>query len=290
VTSSRPLRASLVAAVAAALALLAPLPAASAAAPRVVALTPFTANTVAALGIRPVAIGQVLGGHDRIDRRLRGVKVLPLAHPNGANIEQLAALRPNLVLSAPIWRKGEAAIRRLGIRVVESDPTSVGDVLTESQRLGAVLGRSARGRQIAARQRSEIIAAQRGIRRHPRVLLTLGVGRSTMAMLANSWGGDIIRYAGGQLITGGLRAGGGFAQISDEKVVKANPDVIIVLPHGNPGSLPKVADYMRNKPGWRRTNAARNHRVYIATGNSLLQAFTDPGRTIRDVRRSFLKN
>lgn len=286
-TPQRTLRAALAAAL---LALLAPIPAASAAAPRVVALTPFTANTTVALGIRPVAIGQVLGGHDRIDRRLRGVKVLPLAHPNGPNIEQLAALRPNLVLSAPIWRKGEAAMRRLRIKVVESDPTSVADVLTESQRLGSVLGRSARGRQIALRQRREIIAAQRGIRRHPRVLLTLGVGRSTMAMLANSWGGDIIRYAGGRLITGGLRAGGGFAQISDEKVVKANPDVIIVLPHGNPRSLPKVAQYMRNRPGWRRTNAARNHRVYIASGNSLLQAFTDPGRTIRDVRRSFLKN
>lgn len=275
---------------AAAAALLATSVPAAAAAPRVVALTPFTANTTVALGVRPVAIGQVLGGHDRIDRRLRGVKVLPLSHPNGPNIEQLAALRPNLVLSAPIWRKGQQAIRRLGIKVVESDPTTVAGVLAESQRLGAVLGRSARGRQIALRQRREIIAAQRGIRRHPRVLLTLGVGRSTMAMLANSWGGDIVRYAGGRLITGGLRAGGGFAQISDEKVVAANPDVIIVLPHGNPGSIPKVAQYMRNKPGWRNTNAARNHRVYIATGNSLLQAFTDPGRTIRDVRRKFLKN
>ena len=75
---------------------------------RIAALTPFTANTLAELGVRPVAIGQTLGGHDRFDPRLRGVPTLALSHPNGPNLEQLAVRNPQLVLSAPIWRKGEA--------------------------------------------------------------------------------------------------------------------------------------------------------------------------------------
>ena len=270
-----------------ALALTAP---AQAAPKRVVALTPFTANTAVAMGVRPVGIGQILGGSDRIDRRLRGVKVLPLSHPNGPNIEQLIALRPQLVLSAPIWRKGSTGMKRLKIKVVESDPTSVPDVLTQTIRLGRVLGKNRKARQVALRQRREIIAAQRGIRRRPTVLLVLGVGRSTMAMLKNSWGGSIVRFAGGRLITGNLTASGGYARISDETVVRRNPDVIIVVPHGNPRSLRRIANYMKSKPGWRKTKAARRNRIYVASGNSLLQAFTDPGRTITDVRRSFLKN
>ena len=44
---------------------------------RIVALTPFTANTVADLGVRPVAIGQMLGGDDRWSPRLRGVPPAP---------------------------------------------------------------------------------------------------------------------------------------------------------------------------------------------------------------------
>ena len=260
------------------------------AARRLVPLTPFTANTAIAMGVKPVAIGQILGGHDRIDRRLRGVPVLPLSHPNGPNLEQLASYRPQLVLSAPIWRKGAPGMRRLGISVVESDPTSVAGVLSETLRIGRVLGHNRRARQIAARQQREIAAAQRGIRKRPRVLIVLGIGRTTTAMLKISWGGDVVRYAGGLLITGDLTVPGGYARISDEKVVRATPDVIIVVPHGTPRSLARTADYLRNKPGWRKTRAARRNRIYIASGNSLLQAFTDPGRTIRDVRRSFLKN
>lgn len=265
----------------------APAPAAT---PRVAALTPFTANTLAELHVRPVAIGQQLGGRDRISPRLRGVPVLPLSHPNGPNLEQLARRNPRLVLSAPIWAKGAPGMRRLGMRVVDSDPRSVAAVPRETVRIGALVGRRALAVRVARRQIREINAAKRGIRRHPRVLLVLGVGRTSYAFLANSWGGDVVRHAGGRLITGGLRAGGGYARISDEFVVAQNPDVIIAVPHGNAASIPTLARYLARKPGWRRTRAARTGRIHIATGNSLLQAFTDPGRTIRDVRRAFLHN
>ncbi len=42
-------------------------------------------------------------------------------------------------------------------------------------------------------------------------------------------------------------------------------------------------------PAWRHTKAARHHRIYVSTGNSPLQAYTDTGRTIRDVRRKYLR-
>jgi len=258
--------------------------------PRVVALTPFTANTLAAIGVRPVAIGQQLGGHDRISSKLRGVPVLPLSHPNGPNLEQLARVNARLVLSAPIWAKGKPGIRRLGMRVVDSDPQRVADVPRETVRIGTVVGRRGQAVREARRQTAAIDAARRGIRRHPSVLLILGIGRASFAFLANSWGGDVVRQAGGRLITGGLRASGGFARISDELVVERNPDVIIAVPHSDEKNIPKLAAYLASKPGWRKTSAARHQRVYIATGNSLLQAFTDPDRTIRDVRRRFLKN
>jgi iron complex transport system substrate-binding protein len=257
---------------------------------RVAALTPFTANTLAALGVKPVAIGQTLGGQDRIDGRLRGVPTLALSHPNGPNLEQLALRNPQLVLSAPIWRKGEAGMKRLGMKVAYSDPRSVHDLVADTKQIGALVGRSAAATRLAARQTAAIHAASRGIRRRPTVLLIMGVGRTSYAMLANSWGGDIVRRAGGRLLTGGLTASGGYARISDEAVIQRNPDVIIAVPHGSPSSIPKLAKYLANKAGWKKTKAARHKRIYVATGNSLLQAYTDPGRIIRDVRSKFLRN
>ncbi|MET0602202.1 MAG: ABC transporter substrate-binding protein [Baekduia sp.] len=283
-------RRSLLAAALAALSLLALAIPAQAAPKRIAALTPFTANTLAAIGVRPVAIGETLGGRDRIDPRLKGVPTLALSHPNGPNAEQLAVRNPQLVLSAPIWRKGEAAIKRLGMTVAYSDPRNVADVLTQTRRIGALVGKRAAAERLAARQAAEVAGARRGIRKHPSVLLIMGVGRTSYAMLANSWGGDVVRQAGGRLLTGGLTASGGYARISDEAVVARNPDVIIAVPHGASADIPKLAKYLSNKAGWRATKAAKRHKVFVATGNSLLQAYTDPGATIRDVRTKFLGN
>lgn len=273
----------------AAIALLAAAPGAQAA-PRVVALTPFTANTLAILGVTPVAVGQTLGGNEHFSRKLAKVKRLTLAHPNGPNMEQLAALNPQLVLSAPIWRKGNAQMRQLGARVVEIDPRTVADVPRTTRWIGALIGIPRKASELARRQQAHIRAAVSRAKRHPRVLLVLGVGRGSFAFLPNSWGGNVIKRAGGRLLTKGLSASGGFARISDEYVIKQNPDVIIVVPHGNPGELQRIARYVRSNPSWSATKAARNGRIYVSTDNSLLQPWTSPAQTIADVQTKFLKN
>lgn len=260
------------------------------AAPRVIALTPFTANTLALLGVRPVAIGQTLGGDEHLSRRLRGVTRLKLSHPNGPSLELIAVLHPRLVLSAPIWRRGNQAIRGLGIRVDELDPRRVADAASATERIGALVGKPATARTIAAAQRAHVAYARAQAKRHPRVLLVLGVGRASYAFLPNSWGGDVIAQAGGRLITAGLSASGGYARISDELVVAQNPDVIIAVPHGNPGDIPRLTAYLRSNPAWRTTKAARRGHVYVSTDNSLLQAWTSPAQTIGDVQRRYLHN
>jgi iron complex transport system substrate-binding protein len=271
------------------LALLAAAPA-GAAPRRVVALTPFTANTLAALDVRPVGIGQVLGGKERLSSKLDGVPRLPLSHPNGPNLEQLAQLRPQLVLSTPAWRRGAAGIRKLRAGVVESEPVRVSAVPAETRRIGTLVGKAKRAKRVARRQARRIAAAKRGVTSHPSVLLVLGVGRTPYAFLPSSWGGDVIRQAGGRLLTAGLRSDGGYAKISDEVVVARDPDVIIAVPHGNPEDIGRLAAYYRSNPAWRTTRAVRDGRVYVAVGNSLLQAFTDVDRTIRDVQAKYLHN
>jgi iron complex transport system substrate-binding protein len=265
-------------------------PTAQAAPERIVALSPFSANTLASLDVRPVGIGEVLGGKERIAPELAGVPRLPLSHPNGPNLEQLAQLEPDLVLSTPAWRSGSAAIRRLGIDVQESEPRRVADVPAETRRIGRIVGRPQRAKKVAKRQQARIAEAKRGVTGHPTVLVVLGVGRTPYAFLPSSWGGDVVRQAGGRLLTEGLSAPGGYAKISDEVVVARDPDVIIAVPHGNPKDIGRLAAYYRNNPAWRTTKAVRNGRVYVSIGNSLLQPFTDVDRTIRDVQTKYLRN
>src|ERR1700742_263948 len=94
------------------------------AAPRVAALTPFAASTITRLGVRPVAIGQTLGGGDQYTSSLKGVPVLTLTHPLGPNLEQLATYNPSIVLSSKTWERGTPAMQKLGMKVWEIDPIS----------------------------------------------------------------------------------------------------------------------------------------------------------------------
>lgn len=264
------------------------MPALASAAPpeRIVALTPYSANTMALLGVRPIAVGQVSsGGANVYASALSRVPRLPLTHPNGPNLEQLSGLRADFVFTSQAWSRGTPGMKRLGLRVATREPRTVSQVPRQTQRIANLIGKRAAGKRLAAAQEAQIKAATKGIKRRPKVLVVLGVGSTPYAFLANSWGGDVVRRAGGQLITAGLKASGGYARISDEAVVSRNPDVIIAVPHGQPKDIDKIAADLRARPGWRTTKAARNGRVYISTSNTLLQPISGAGTTIAGVRR-----
>jgi iron complex transport system substrate-binding protein len=263
---------------------------AAAAPKRIVALTPFAANTLAKLGVTPVGIGQTVGGNERFDPRLRGVTVLPLSHPDGPNLEQLASLRPQLVFSTKTWAKGNAAIAGLGIKVVTREPVRVNGVFDKTLAIGEMVGKLPAAKALVAREKAAIGRSRRDITRRPRVMVILGVGHSPFTFLPNSWGGDIVRKAGAEILSGGLTSGSGFERISDEVVVAENPSVIIVVPHGEPEDIPAITSYFEKDPAWGATSAAKHHRIYISTNNSLLQAGTDVGRTIEEIRKDYLHN
>jgi iron complex transport system substrate-binding protein len=257
---------------------------------RIVALTPFAANTLAKLGVMPVGVGQTLGGETRLSPKLKHVTVLPLSHPNGPNLEQLASLDPDLILSSPTWAKGNQAMKNLGIEVVIREPRTIKNAYADTFKIGAMTGHRQRARALLKSMRANVDAATRGITEHPKVMLILGVGRTPFTMLPNSWGGDIVTRAGGELLTGGVNSSSGFERISDEVVVAENPDVIIAVPHANASDIPSLTEYLRDNPAWSSTTAAQTGRVYVSVDNSLLQAGTDIARTIRKVRSAYLKN
>lgn len=257
---------------------------------RIVALTPFVANTLVKLGVAPVGVGQTLGGQDRLSSKLNGVPVLPLSHPNGPNLEQLASLDPDLVFSSRTWAKGNESMADLGIRVLVQEPFRLNGAYAQTKVIGGLVGKGKEAIALAAAMKRSVAAARKGIEERPTVMLILGVGRTPFTFLPNSWGGDLVTKAGGRLLTGGVQSSSGFERISDEVVVAEDPDVIVAVPHANEDDIPSLTEYLRSNPAWQTTSAVRNGRIHISVDNSLLQAGTDVARTIRKVRRVYLQN
>lgn len=257
---------------------------------RVVALTPFAANTMARLGVQPVAVGQTLGGDRRLAPVLVSTPKLKLVHPVGPSLEQLVRKKPDLVFTSSQWAKGTQAMRNLGMKVKYAEPTTIGGVYSQTRQIARIMKRKAKGAQLIRQTRNQIRRNTGNYKSRPKVMLILGVGRTPFTFLPNSWGGQMVKLAGGQLVTGGATGSGGFARISDEVVVAENPDVIIAVPHANTEDIPAMIDYIKTNPAWELTDAAQEDRVYVSTDNRLLQAGTDIGQTIRRVRKQYLRN
>lgn len=291
----------LVAAAALALALLVAVPASAVAAKkqRYVALTPFSANTLVALGKKPVAIGEGIGGDRELDKKLRNVPVLPLSHAsNGPNLEQLAQYDPDVVFSERTWQAGHGAIRNLGIRVYMDDPAKISAIKRKVLAIGRLVGEKRKAHRYADRLTRSIKQSTRNISSRPKVLMILGVGQTLYAFLPNTWGGDLVKRAGGSLLTDGLTSegdddllvSGGYAQLSDEEILIRNPDVIIAVPHGRDEDMDDIADNLRDDDTLAATNAGLNDEIYVVSDNTLLQASTKAASTIKRVRQQYLHN
>lgn len=264
-------------------------PASAAPPKRIVALTPFSANTLMSIGVTPKAIGQIVGEEDLYSSRLSKVDQLTLTHPNGPNLEKLALYNPDLVLSSPTWAKGHQVMKQLNIKVAVTEPQSVADVPAKVRAIGKLVGAEKRADAKAKEQQSAIDAAKKRAKpNRPKVLLILGVGRTPYAFLPNSWGGDLVTQAGGKLITEGLKGTGGFARISNEYVVQQDPDVIVAVPHGNAQDIGEITEYLSNNPAWANTRAVQNKRLWVATDDRLLQPWDKVGQSIRKVQTDYL--
>lgn len=258
---------------------------------RIVAISPFAAQTMIQLGVKPIRVGNTLGTTPRQKRIFRGIKSMPLSHPNGPNLEQLARLRPDVVFTSKQWEKGTGAMRSLGIRVINADPLSPNAVKPTVSAIGRIIGRQKQARKLNARISAQLRSATRGISgSKEKVLVVLGIGNTAMAFLENSWGGRLIQMAGGRLVTGGASSSGGFARLSDEAVISEQPERIIVVPHGSIEDLGQVTDFILNNEAWKVTPAGEKKQIYPSIDNTLLQAGTDLGATIRMIRSKFLKN
>lgn len=268
---------------------------------KIVALTPFSASTLINVGKKPVAIGAMAVESSR-EKKLKGIRQLALSHPNGPNMEEIAEIDPDVVLSSSGWAKGTQTMRDLAITVRLMDPSTPDKVIPQIRAIGSAYGSKKLTDKFVNQTKSEIgcgvgtVKCGKPKKKHPipgqkkKVLIVLGVGRTPYVFLRNSWGGSIVSKAGGEVLDGKKTDSGGFARVADEWIVAQNPEVIIGVPHGNAKDLDGIADYMRSNPAWSTTPAVKNGQVYISENDSLLQPNTDVGDTIKKVREKFLKN
>jgi iron complex transport system substrate-binding protein len=229
------------------------LPGVATAAPpqRIVSLVPSFTESVCALG----ACARLVGT-DRFSNHPREVMALPkLGGLEDAQVERIAALKPDVVLAAPNARVVER-LETLGIRVLTLESKTHADVQRSLQRLAALLGEPQRADTLWVQIQGQLRQAAAAVPARYR-------GRSVyFEVEASPMAAGEASFIGQTLLQLGLRniasaALGPFPPLSPEFIVRAQPEVIMADERN-------AAD-MARRPGWAALRALQRAQVCAFT-------------------------
>jgi iron complex transport system substrate-binding protein len=227
---------------------------------RIISLAPSLTETVYALGVDDRLVGDTDYCDYPPDARNKP-KVGGVINPN---LEQIVALRPDLVLLAKEGNLLETAnaLDTLGIPTYATDIHTIDQILTSTQKLADVLNVSDEGRTIAGDLRRRLNALQTKLSGvPPRRVLFIVWPEPPMSVGKNTFIADALRRAGAVSV---VDSNQDWPQVSLEEMARLQPDDLIFAP-SHADSAGNDFDSLANRPGWDILDAVRNRRYAVVS-------------------------
>ncbi|MEI3607542.1 ABC transporter substrate-binding protein [Pseudogracilibacillus sp. SE30717A] len=210
---------------------------------------------------------------------------LEVGSTHSVDLEKITSLEPDVVLgNHPMNSKDIQAIESIGAEMVLTSANSVDDITRQIMLLGDLLGQKEKAEELIHTINEKIKDLQkRSFENKPRVLLIYGAPGTNMAALPNSLGGNILELAGGINIASdypSLEQYPQYAQLNTERIIEANPEIILLMSHGNPEEVKDsfIQDMSKNA-GWSDLDAVKNNQFHILPSNLF---GTNPGTKVID--------
>jgi ABC-type Fe3+-hydroxamate transport system substrate-binding protein len=184
------------------------------------------------------------------------------------DIEAIIALQPDLVLANKEENRQEdvEALIEAGLSVFVGYAQTVRQAATEMESLIPLLGSSIKALKFARELKEEVERQTELAVDRPAVRVFCPIWRKPyMAVGGDTYGGDVLRLAGGTNVFESHRAGGRYPQISITDLEEANPQIIL---------LPSEPFHFRERHrdeimALRSIDAVQNERVFLTDGRSL---------------------
>jgi len=214
---------------------------------RIVTLMPSLTEGVCALGGCARLVGT-----DRFSNAPASVVALPkLGGLEDAQVERLAALKPDLVIVAPSARITDR-LEQLGLKVLVVESNTHADVKRGLETLATALGDPGRAAAAWAAIERDLQAAAARVpagARGQRVFFEVD-GSSYAAGRSSFIGETLARLGLGNIVGPEL---GPFPKLNPEYVVRAQPDIVM--------AVDRSVATMATRPGWSTLKALRDQRV-----------------------------
>jgi iron complex transport system substrate-binding protein len=183
------------------------------------------------------------------------------------NVEQIVGLKPDLVFSYSGTKASEQQLLQAGVKVVDLPITDLNEALIEIRVAGQITKTEPTADALAKSMQHQIDAVKSKVASasHPSVYMEIGYSPAPpYAFGGGSFGDELITDAGGVDIFHSDTDNGGYPAVSDESIIAAKPDVIVLTEPADFGGDPsKVA----SRPGWSVIPAVQQNHVYTIDPN-----------------------
>ena len=225
---------------------------------RIVSLAPSLTETIYTLGLQD----RLVGDTDYCDYPPDAEKKAKVGGTINPSLERIVALHPDLVLVTKSLNRLETvrALAELGISSYATDPHTVDEIITSSEKLAGVLGVPEAGAAIASDMQHRLADLQRRIGALPtkRVLFVvwtqplISVGKDTFIA-------DALHRAGAISIMNSEQS---WPQVSLEEVARLQPE-FLVFAASHAETTPPTVEVLATFPGWRILDAVSNRRYAV---------------------------
>jgi iron complex transport system substrate-binding protein len=236
----------------------------------VVALSPTTVEFVYAVG------GTSLTRSSSVtypEEALDAVDIGPSYQPS---LELIAAQEPDLIIADSMLQPQLAGdLAALGVPLLYVGVATWEDVAIGLELVGKALDKSAAAEGVIGQlERVNIDLAHQLPALTPKVLILNGTPADFYAAKPESYAGGLAGRLGVENVAEGAPDVGrfpGYTKLSLESIVAAEPDVILAITAGPPGS-PTITDSLSGDPSWTGVPAVENGRVTEISAELYLQA------------------
>lgn len=231
---------------------------------KIISLAPSETEGLFALGLDE----QIVGVSDNDDYP-EAAKSKPKMGSWPVNVEAVVAAQPDLVLGGDLLDPAIVkSLTDLNIKVYQSSTNSLDEVLANIKAVGEITNRQQQAGEVVKQmeqQRDEVVAAVKTLK--PEEVKKVYIEFSKGWTVGNGvFMSEILSLAGGTNVASDIE---GWAEINEESIIKANPDVILYAKNAIDENDQTLADVIKARSGWNAITAIKEDRIVGLDDNLL---------------------
>ncbi|QTA37529.1 ABC transporter substrate-binding protein [Thermosipho ferrireducens] len=199
------------------------------------------------------------------------LKIIPkLGNPKRPDIERIVKLKPDLIIFGPtFYERHKETFERYKIPVISLSNVTYSD----TKELIINLGKAFKKEKKAIEILYEFIKSEKKIieriigKPSPKIMIMFGAGSNFVLMRENTFVGSVAKVLKAVNVTEEIVGKENLSSripFNIETIVRLNPDVILLVAHGDPEQVRKNFEKeFKENPVWKNINAIKNNNYYF---------------------------